>query len=144
MGVLYVRRYFDEKTRQEAINLVENIRKAFINMLKSVSWMDDRTRERAIKKAQSLRSNVGYQSLLDDWLLSLEGEYSNLEMDADNFLGNILRLEVFDNDYLFNLLRIPIDTNETDILMNPADVNAHYAFTENTICMSIKYLSRHQ
>lgn len=118
------------------MNLVENIRAAFINILQSVSWMDDRTRERAIKKAQSLRSNVGYQTLLDDWLLSLESEYSDLEMETDNFLGNILRLEVFDNDYLFNLLRVPVDTDESDILMNPADVNAHYAFTENTICKS--------
>lgn len=102
-------------------------------MIQAVSWMDEKTRVHAIEKARALKIYVGYQNELEDWLLSLENEYSDLEIDSNNFLLNILRIAVFDSDYSFNLLREPIEKNESDVLLNPANVNAHYAFTENAI-----------
>lgn len=135
MGIQYVRKYFSEKSKEAATDLVKDVRNAFIDILRAVSWMDEKTREKAIEKAESLRADIGYQNDLENWLLSLEEEYKNLEMESDNFFLNTLRLEVFDTDYIFNLLREPVYKSDTDILMNPADVNAHYAFTENAICM---------
>ena len=130
---MYVRNYFKEETREAATDLVKNIQNVFVDMIKVVSWMDEETRTRAIKKAQALEIYIGYQNELEDWLLSLEDEYSELEIEPNDFLSNILRIEVFETDYLFKLLHEPIITNESDILLNPVNVNAHYAFTENAI-----------
>lgn len=102
-------------------------------MIQAVSWMDERTRERAIEKARALKIYVGYQNELEDWLLSLENDYAELEIEANDFLTNILHIKAFERDYLFSVLREPINPNESDILLNPANVNAHYAFTENAI-----------
>lgn len=102
-------------------------------MIQAVSWMDKETRERAIEKARALEMHIGYQNELEDWLLALEYEYSELNIEPNNFLANILRIEIFENDYLFSLLPEPVNTDETDILLYPADVNAHYIFTENAM-----------
>lgn len=134
LGVLYVRNYFKEETREAATDLVKNIQNVFIDMIQAVSWMDKETRERAIEKAKALKIHVGYQNELEDWLLSLEEQYNELDIEPNKFLSNILRIEVFETDYLFSLLREPIYINESDVLLNPADVNAHYVFTENAIC----------
>lgn len=134
LGVLYVRNYFKEETKEAATDLVKNIQNVFIDMIQAVSWMDKETRERAIEKAKALKIHVGYQNELEDWLLSLEEQYNELDIEPNKFLSNILRIEVFETDYLFSLLREPIYINESDVLLNPADVNAHYVFTENAIC----------
>lgn len=102
-------------------------------MIQAVSWMDEKTRERAIKKARALKIYVGYQNDLENWLLSLEYDYSELEIEPNDFLSNILRIKVFETDYLFNSLQESINRNESDVLLNPVNVNAHYAFTENAI-----------
>lgn len=95
--------------------------------------MDGKTREKAIRKAKALRTHVGYQSNLKEWLKLLEQDYKNLEMQPDDYLSNTLRLEALNREYLFEILREPIDKNESDFVMNPVDVDALYAFTENAI-----------
>lgn len=133
LGALYIRNYFNEETREAATDLVNHIQNVFIDVIQAVSWMDKETRERAIEKAKALKVHVGYQNELEDWLESLEQAYNELDIQPNNFLANILHIEIFENYYRFSLLHEPIDTNETDILLNPVDVNAHYVFTENTI-----------
>lgn len=123
----------NDETREAATDLVKHIQNVFIGVIQAVSWMDKETRDRAIEKAKALKVHVGYQNELDDWLSSLEAAYNELDIEPNNFLANILRIEIFENYFRFSLLHEPIDTNETDILLNPTDVNAHYVFTENTI-----------
>lgn len=133
LGALYVRNYFQEETREAATNLVKSIQNVFIEMIEAASWMDTKTREQAIKKAKALKIHIGYQNELEDWLLSLDTEYNDLEIKPNDFLSNILRMEMFEIDYLFNTLHEPIHKNESDTLLNPVNVNAHYTFTENAI-----------
>lgn len=95
--------------------------------------MDEQTRQQAIEKARALKLYIGYQNDLEDWLLSLVDGYNELEINPNDFISNILRLKVFETDYLFSLLREPIFKNESNTLLNPANVNAHYAFTNNAI-----------
>lgn len=133
LGALYVRNHFKAKTREAATDLVENIQNVFIDMIQAVSWMDEETRKRAIEKAKALNIHVGYQNGLEDWLASLEDEYNQFDIAPNKFLTNMLRIELYETDYLFGLLREPVYTNDSDILLNPTDVNAHNVFTENAI-----------
>lgn len=135
VNVLYVRRYFDESSRQVASDLVKDVRLAFINSLHAVPWMDDLTREKAIHKANSSLAYIGYHSELDNQFHSLEEKYKDLEMEPDNFITNNLRINKFTIETAFSLLRKPVNKTGSDSTMtNPATVNAYYVHNENAIC----------
>lgn len=104
VGALYVRKYFNEDSRREALELVNYIREEFINVLHQVSWMDDKTRGEAIKKAKLITNHVGYPNELAD-NNKLEEFFKDLDMEPDNLLLNTLRLNVFSIDLRFNKLR---------------------------------------
>lgn len=65
-GALYVRKYFNENARQNAIEMVADIRKEFVDILKNVDWMDDTTRQNALEKAQSMSTHIAYPDELMD------------------------------------------------------------------------------
>lgn len=129
---MYVRKYFSEESKKTAVEMVDDIRDEFINILHNVTWMDDETRAKAIKKAELLTTHIGYPNELAD-NEKLEEFYENLEMEPDNILLNTLRLNVFQKDFNYNRLRIPV--NKTDWLTHsiPATVGAAYSSLENSI-----------
>lgn len=131
---MYVRRYFNDESKKTAVDLVDNIRDEFINILHDVSWMDEETREEAINKAKALTTHIGYPNELAD-NNKLEEFFSDLEMEPDNLLLNTLRLAVFDNDYQFNRLRKPVNKTDWVTHSKPALVNAVYSSLENSIRM---------
>lgn len=64
---MYVRHYFNEDAKRNAEELVTNLKKTFIEMLKQVDWMDGNTRKKALEKAYAMGFHVAYpQELLDD------------------------------------------------------------------------------
>lgn len=46
--------------------MVNNIRSVFKNILIQASWMDEKTRERALNKTDSIRAIIGYPDFLAD------------------------------------------------------------------------------
>lgn len=132
VGALYVRKYFPEESRQSAIELVDNIRDEFINILHHVPWMDLETREQAIKKAKAITQHIGYPNELAE-NDKLEEYYDQLEMENDNLLLNTLRLTKFKTDYSFNELRKPVNKTDWITHSKPSIVNALYSSLENSI-----------
>lgn len=66
-GALYVRKYFNEEARQNAIEMVADIRAEFEEILKKVDWMDEHTRKNALDKAKSMATHIAYpDELLDN------------------------------------------------------------------------------
>lgn len=66
-GALYVRKYFNEEARQNAIEMVADIRAEFLDILNKVDWMDEQTRKNAIDKAKSMSTHIAYpDELLDN------------------------------------------------------------------------------
>ncbi|XP_044750363.1 neprilysin-2 isoform X4 [Coccinella septempunctata] len=131
-GALYVRKYFNEEARQNALEMVRDIRAEFETILKEVEWMDDETRKNALDKAKSMATHIAYpDELLDD--SKLEEFYQNLEMDENNYMGSVLNLTLFGTQFSFKRLRQPV--NKTDWITHgrPAIVNAFYSSIENSI-----------
>ncbi|XP_045472319.1 neprilysin-2-like isoform X1 [Harmonia axyridis] len=131
-GALYVRKYFNEDARQNALEMVRDIRAEFERILKEVDWMDDETKKNAIEKAKSMSTHIAYpDELLDD--SKLEEFYQNLEMDENNYMGSVLNLTLFGTQFSFKRLRQPV--NKTDWITHgrPAIVNAFYSSIENSI-----------
>ncbi|XP_055299905.1 neprilysin-2-like isoform X2 [Sitodiplosis mosellana] len=132
VGALYVRKYFSDESRKTAVEMVENIRDEFVNILSEIDWMDEKTRQEAIKKAKALTAHVGYPNELAD-NNKLEDYYQNLEIEPDNLLLNTLRLNVFNADHSFSKLRKPVNKTDWETHSKPAVVNAYYASLENSI-----------
>lgn len=66
-GALYVRKYFNEEAKKNALEMVDDIRSEFTEILKKVPWMDEATRVNALDKAASMTSHIAYpDELLDD------------------------------------------------------------------------------
>lgn len=66
-GALYVRKYFNEEAKKNALEMVSDIREEFEEILKEVDWMDEKTRANALDKARSMATHIAYpDELLDD------------------------------------------------------------------------------
>ncbi|GLV37814.1 Neprilysin 2 [Carabus blaptoides fortunei] len=131
-GALYVRKYFDEESKKKALEMVQDIRAEFKEILEHLDWMDDETKKSALEKAASMSSHIAYpDELLDD--KKLEEFYENLDLSDELYLESILNLTQFGTDFSFNRLRKPV--NKTDWVSHgrPAIVNAFYSSIENSI-----------
>ncbi|KAK5647015.1 hypothetical protein RI129_005479 [Pyrocoelia pectoralis] len=131
-GALYVRKYFHEEARQNAIEMVSDIRSEFIDILKKVEWMDNVTRKHALEKAAAMTAHIAYpDELLSD--KKLEEFYGKLDFTSDHYLKTILSLTLFGTEYSFK--RLPLPVNKTDWVTHgrPSVVNAFYSSIENSI-----------
>ena len=67
IGSSYVRKYFKEDAKHAADEMVNYITKAFNDILNTVDWMDEATRQRALEKSNSIYTSIAYPpELLDD------------------------------------------------------------------------------
>lgn len=112
--------------------MVKNIRIEFEQTLKEVSWMDEKTRNEALRKLSAMETLIGYpDELIDD--AKLISHHLNLNITPSTFLENILDIQKYFADFEFNRLRDLF--NKTDWIdhAKPADVNAYYSGIENNI-----------
>ncbi|XP_072930429.1 neprilysin-2 [Epargyreus clarus] len=132
VGALYIRKYFNENSKANALEMVNDIRQQFRKTLNEVEWMDDKTRRAALDKADSMAAHIAYPpEMLDD--KKLTEFYSGLEMSSDKLMESVLNLTLFGTEFLFSKLRQPV--NKTDWVTHgrPAVVNAFYSSIENSI-----------
>lgn len=132
VGALYIRKYFNEDSKANALEMVHDIRQQFRKTLTEVEWMDEETRNAALEKADAMASHIAYpQEMLDDDKLTKF--YEGLEMSPDQLMESVLNLTLFGTEYLFGKLREPV--NKTDWITHgrPAVVNAFYSSIENSI-----------
>lgn len=127
-----MRTYFNQDAKKAADELVDNVRDEFLGLLNNVSWMDDKTREEATRKANAITEHIGYPNELAD-NNKLEEFFRDLEIAPDNLLLNTLRLSAFDDDYTFGQLRKAVNKTDWVTHSKPALVNALYSSLENSI-----------
>ena len=123
VGRLYVAEHFPPQTKALADELVANLLEAYRRSITDLAWMTDQTRVEALDKLAKFRAKIGYPGKWRD--------YSALQLQADDLLGNVLRAESFAFDYMIEQLSGPIDPDEW--LMNPQTVNAYYHPLRNEI-----------
>ncbi|XP_060860193.1 neprilysin-2-like [Metopolophium dirhodum] len=141
IGSMYVRRFSNENTKNNALEMVKVIKKELYKMLLSNEWMDDETRKNAMDKAKLILENdIAYPNeLLDDG--KLNSYYENLEVNDQDFYTSVLNLTKFSTDYEFSKLRKPV--NKSDWVRNSglvAEPNAFYIPEENSILFTAALL----
>ncbi len=104
--------------------LVENLKKAFAIRIDKLDWMGNGTKQAAKEKLSKFRTKIGYPNTWKD--------YSSVRVEADDLVGNLMRLVEFEHQYELNKLGKPIDRDEWG--MTPQTINAYYNPLLNEIC----------
>jgi len=116
VGKVYVARHFPPEAKEQMLELVNNLIKAYEISIMELDWMGEETKAQALDKLSKFTPKIGYP---DDW-----EDYSKLAIEKDDLVGNMHRSTQF--VYEKNLARQggPVDKSEWG--MTPQTVNAYY------------------
>lgn len=123
LGKIYVRDHFDHRYREKMDEMIEDIKEVFRDRLKNIEWMGDETKQKAIEKFSKFRAKIGFPSKFID--------YSNLKISPDDYLGNVIRANIFESNRMID--RIGKDVDRELWEMTPPTVNAYFSPTDNEI-----------
>ena len=122
-GELYVQRYFPLASKQQMLELVENLRAAYHERIEKLPWMSAPTKQVALEKLAAFHPKIGYP---DKWR-----DYSTLEVRSDDAFGNVARAEAF--EWHREVARLGGPTDRGEWAMTPQTVNAYYNPTFNEV-----------
>lgn len=123
VGQLYVQKYFPPESKKKMLDLVDNLRRAYAQRIRSLSWMTEDTKKVALEKLATFRPKIGYP---DKWK-----DYSKLEIRMGDAFGNAVRARSF--SWQFDLDRLGKPTDKDEWFMPPQQVNAYYNATFNEV-----------
>jgi putative endopeptidase len=123
LGKLYVAENFPPEAKARALELINNLKEALSDRIKTLEWMDEPTKQAALKKLAAFTVKIGYP---DKWR-----DYSTLKIDRGPFVLNAIRAENFEAKRDHNKIGKPVDRTEWG--MTPPTVNAYYNPKRNEI-----------
>ncbi len=123
VGKVYVERHFSATAKERMDVLVANLIEAYRRSIVELDWMTEETKEQALDKLAKFRPHIGFPSRWRD--------YSSLQVDRDDLLGNVMRAAAFEVDRAVAKIGAPMDREEW--LMTPQTVNAYYHPLKNEI-----------
>ncbi|XP_076179809.1 neprilysin-4 isoform X3 [Ptiloglossa arizonensis] len=130
VGSMFVKKYFDEKSKNDTLSMTRDIQQSFRELLNQTSWIDDETKELATEKVAAMLLKIGYpDSILQSDLLN--ERYKDVVIHPDKYFENTLNI-------LQHLTRVQQDrlgspVNKTLWDTAPAVVNAYYSRSKNRI-----------
>ena len=116
VGRIYVDRHFGTSAKDEMDVLVGFLVEAYRDSIEHLEWMSPETRTRALEKLDKFTPKIGFPVKWRD--------YSALELDADDLLGNVRRASRFEMDRELGKIGKPLDREEW--FMTPQTINAYY------------------
>ena len=115
VGKVYVKEYFPPEAKERMLELVGNLVKAYEKSIKELDWMGEETKVEALDKLSKFTPMIGYP---DKWR-----DYSALDIEADDYYGNIERAAYAEYKRQLERQGGPVDRQEWG--MNPQTVNAY-------------------
>jgi predicted metalloendopeptidase len=94
LGKSFVSKYFNEKSKSNALEIIKYLKLDLHNRIKTLNWMDDLTKTKALEKLDNMGIKVGYP---DKWR-----EY-NVDIKKENsYFKNIILCNIDDSDFIFS------------------------------------------
>ena len=132
VGREYVARHFPPRSKELMDDLVANLLEAYRQSIAALDWMGEETKQRAFEKLDTFRPKIGYPVKWRD--------YSALDIDKGDLLGNVLAIAAFDTDRQLQKIGAPVDRDEWFML--PQTVNSYYNPGTNEICFPAGILQK--
>ncbi|MEP6938480.1 MAG: M13 family metallopeptidase [Rudaea sp.] len=115
VGQLYTAKYFPPQSRTKIEELVTNLKAAYHARIDKLDWMSAATKREALRKLETYTIKVGYPDHPRD--------YTNVEVRADDLVGNVLRAAKADWSFFVGRLDGPVD--RADWSMTPQTNDAY-------------------
>jgi len=123
LGQEFVARAFAPKLKEDTLRMTKRIEEAMREDIRTLTWMSDATKKRAVEKLETIVNKIGYP---DKWR-----DYSSIDVKRGDFFGNVRRAQVFESKRDLAKIGKPLDRGEW--LMTPPTVNAYYNAQMNDI-----------
>ena len=123
LGRLYVAKYFPPAAKAKAEQLVANLLKAYDADIRTLSWMTEATRQKALDKLHQFTPHIGYP---EKWR-----DYSAYQVSRDALVEDVENGAVFEWNRELKRIDGQVDRSEWD--MSPPTVNAYYTPVFNAI-----------
>lgn len=130
VGAMFVRKYFDENSKKDTLDMTYELQQSFRDILNSTEWLDPPTRRFAEMKVNAMTLRIGYP----DFILvhkELNEKFHRLHIDTDQYFENTLR--VLKHIASAEQAKLGEVVNRTTWHTAPAVVNAYYSRNKNQI-----------
>lgn len=128
---------FANKTKPKVEKMINDIKAAFVDHVKTLKWMDKDTKKVTLEKTEEMLSLVGYP----DWLFkdgAVDRKYEGLEINSTTYLDNMVNTIIISVAQTLTSLRIP---NPRDWTTEAIVVNAYNSFGDNSINVPMAILN---
>ena len=116
LGQVFVAKTFTPETKAEALAMTKQIEVEMELDIKSLTWMSDATKKKALEKLAGIVNKIGYP---EHWR-----DYSSVEIKPNDFFSDIQNTSSFENRRDLNKIGKPVDRAEWG--MTPPTVNAYF------------------
>lgn len=130
VGAMFVRRYFDELSKQDTLTMTNELQDAFREILNGTDWIDNSTKVLAGDKVNAMSLKIGYPDYILD-KEDLDEKYLGLEIHPEMYFENTLNVLQYMTKYEHEKLSEVV--NKTAWHTAPAVVNAYYSRNKNQI-----------
>ncbi|MDP2089813.1 MAG: M13 family metallopeptidase [Flavobacteriaceae bacterium] len=127
LGKLYVDEKFPPAAKEKAAKMVQNLKLAYLNRIKNLSWMSGETKEKAYEKVNKMTVKIGYPDKWRDYSAMI----TKSPKEGGTFYSNMM--EVSKWNYYDNLKDLGQAVDKTRWGMTPQTVNAYFSPTFNEI-----------
>ncbi|WP_338985425.1 M13 family metallopeptidase [Spiroplasma endosymbiont of Diplazon laetatorius] len=136
LGQEYIKKHFSQEAKEDVLGMVKDLIRIYSNRIKSLDWMSETTKEKAIDKLNSFTVKIGYPDKFDD--------YSKIEIrsyeQGGSLYENMKNLSKHFIEKELKEINLPVD--KTKWYMDPQTVNAYYNPTSNEICFPAGILQK--
>jgi putative endopeptidase len=123
IGQVYVSEYLPKGTKEKLLEIGNAIKAVYADRIKGLDWMSEGTKQKALKKLNTMIMKVGYP---DKWK-----DMSTMTIGSTSFVRNVMNA----NTWAFNDMAAkygkPVD--RTEWAMHPQTYNAYYNPSNNEI-----------
>ncbi|KAF7996611.1 hypothetical protein HCN44_002257 [Aphidius gifuensis] len=127
---VYVQRHFNDESKNQALEMLFDIRAAFDEMVSELNWMDDDTKLKAHKKLYAMRPFVGFPEWITD-SIKLDKFYEGVEVIPGKLFDTFLKLSDVGVKKTLNSLRQKPDKERW--ISTGTTVNAFYSAILNSV-----------
>ena len=116
VGRIYVEKHFPPVAKESMDVLVANLIEAYRQSIRTLEWMGEDTRRRALDKLEKFTPKIGFPVTWRD--------YSRLVIDPTDLYGNVRATSLFEFNRELGKIGKPLDRDEW--FMTPQTINAYY------------------
>jgi putative endopeptidase len=123
IGQIYVDEYLPKGTKEKLTEIGNAIKAVYAERIKSLDWMSEPTKVKALKKLDAVIIKVGYP---DKWK-----DLSALQINRTSYVENVMNANKWWFGYMIAKYGKPVDRTEWN--MEPQTYNAYYSPSNNEI-----------